>query len=339
MNSPCAKCSKTVYPVEKLNLLDKVWHKGCFKCETCNITLSLKTYKGYNKNPYCNVHYPTTKFTAVADTPESLRLKKVGENLSQTKYHKEFMSSKGTKMSVADDPESLRTKRNQDILSQTKYHGKDRTNPATTPLARPSFSAPAGEEAGGEAVDAAAEITPEPVATPVAEPARVATPEPVRVPTPEPEVAPVADPEPEVVAEAEPEPAVEPEPIPEPAPVVEPEAPVEPEPVVEAAPEPAPEPVVQPEPVAPEPVTAVEPVVEAPVEAPKTTESAIKYIAVYDYDANDDDEVTIVEGDIVINGEVIAEGWMVGTNTRTGCHGMLPSNYVELVNTTTTGGS
>lgn len=215
MNSPCAKCSKTVYPVEKLNLLDKVWHKGCFKCEVCNITLSLKTYKGYNKNPYCNVHYPTTKFTAVADTPESLRLKKVGENLSQTKYHKEFMSSKGTKMSVADDPESLRTKRNQDILSQTKYHGKDRTNPATTPLSRPSFSAPAGEEGeeGGErtveeAVQAAAEATraPEPVAAP--EPARVPTPEPVREPTPEPARVPtpepVAVPEPVIVAEPEP---------------------------------------------------------------------------------------------------------------------------------------
>ena len=31
------------------------WHKGCFKCETCSLTLSLKTYKGYNKLPYCNV--------------------------------------------------------------------------------------------------------------------------------------------------------------------------------------------------------------------------------------------------------------------------------------------
>ena len=45
-------------------------------------------------------------------------------------------------MSVADDPESLRAKKSQNQLSSLKYHGKDRTNPASTPLSRPAFSAP-----------------------------------------------------------------------------------------------------------------------------------------------------------------------------------------------------
>ena len=49
----------------------------------------------------------------------------------------------------------------------------------------------------------------------------------------------------------------------------------------------------------------------------------------YEYEAADDDEVTIKEGDIIINAEIVAEGWMVGTNSRTGLTGMLPSNYVE----------
>jgi len=50
---------------------------------------------------------------------------------------------------------------------------------------------------------------------------------------------------------------------------------------------------------------------------------------VYEYDAADEDEVTIKEGDIIINAEIVAEGWMVGTNSRTGHTGMMPSNYVE----------
>jgi hypothetical protein len=54
-----------------------------------------------------------------------------------------------------------------------------------------------------------------------------------------------------------------------------------------------------------------------------------QYVAVYEYEAADDDEVTIKEGDIIINAEIVAEGWMVGTNSRTGQTGMLPSNYVE----------
>ena len=45
-------------------------------------------------------------------------------------------------MSVADDPESLRAKKSQNQLSSLKYHGKDRTNPASTPLSRPAFSSP-----------------------------------------------------------------------------------------------------------------------------------------------------------------------------------------------------
>ena len=73
MNPPCARCNKPVYPVEKMTCLDKVglhehctirvspqprllhqtWHKACFSCESCGLKLTMKTYKGYNKLPYC----------------------------------------------------------------------------------------------------------------------------------------------------------------------------------------------------------------------------------------------------------------------------------------------
>ncbi|KAL5258418.1 hypothetical protein ACHWQZ_G009051 [Mnemiopsis leidyi] len=192
MNAPCARCQKTVYPVEKLSVLDKVWHKGCFKCETCALTLTLKTYKGYNKSPYCNVHYPTTAFTAVADTPENLRLKKQTDNLSLINYHKNYNTSvKGTKMSVADDPESVRAKKSQQQLSSIKYHGKDRTNPSTTPLSRPAFSAPGEPPVRTPSPDIVSK-DPEPEAPPAPEP--VAEPEPIPEPVPEPEPLPEAPP-------------------------------------------------------------------------------------------------------------------------------------------------
>lgn len=70
----CARegCGKTVYPIEELKCLDKVfflinffliiinklefqiWHKQCFKCSVCGMTLSMKNYKGYDKKPYCD---------------------------------------------------------------------------------------------------------------------------------------------------------------------------------------------------------------------------------------------------------------------------------------------
>ena len=122
MNPPCAKCKKTVYPTEKLSCLDKIWHKLCFKCEGCGMTLNMKNYKGYNKLPYCNAHYPTTKFTTVADTPENRRLEKNTKNQSAIVYHKEFEKEKGKVTSVTDDPETMRQRKTQKQISNTQYH-------------------------------------------------------------------------------------------------------------------------------------------------------------------------------------------------------------------------
>lgn len=55
----------------------------------------------------------------------------------------------------------------------------------------------------------------------------------------------------------------------------------------------------------------------------------MKYRAMYDYEAIEDDEVTFIEGDIILDGDPITTGWMYGTVQRTGQFGMLPSNYVE----------
>ncbi|XP_052094656.1 LIM zinc-binding domain-containing Nebulette-like isoform X9 [Mytilus californianus] len=158
MNPPCAKCTKIVYPTEKLNCLDKIWHKGCFKCQSCNMTLNMKNYKGYDKLPYCNAHYPTTKHTQVADTPENRRIKdntkiqsnvqyhsdfekakgsytqvsdrldlkqhqRNTENISMVKYHEDFERQKGKKMTVVDDPETQRVRQNTQNFSQVAYSG------------------------------------------------------------------------------------------------------------------------------------------------------------------------------------------------------------------------
>ena len=55
--------------------------------------------------------------------------------------------------------------------------------------------------------------------------------------------------------------------------------------------------------------------------------------AIYDYDATDDDELTIAEGDTI--SLVHHEGdWYEGTNKRTGLSGQFPAAYVELVDGT-----
>ncbi|KAH8370942.1 hypothetical protein KR093_005613 [Drosophila rubida] len=123
MNKTCARCQKVVYPIEELKCLDKTWHKTCFKCTECGMALNMKTYKGYNKMPYCEAHIPKAKATAIADTPE---LKRIAENTkiqSNVKYHADFEKAKGKFTQVADDPETLRIKQNTKHISNVAYHG------------------------------------------------------------------------------------------------------------------------------------------------------------------------------------------------------------------------
>lgn len=56
------------------------------------------------------------------------------------------------------------------------------------------------------------------------------------------------------------------------------------------------------------------------------------YRALYDYAAQDHDEVSFRDGDVIVNAQPIDEGWMYGTVQRTGKSGMLPANYVECCN-------
>lgn len=87
------------------------------------MTLNMKNYKGYEKKPYCNAHYPKQSFTMVADTPENLRLKQQSELQSQVRYKEEFEKNKGKGFSVvADTPELQRIKKTQDQISNIKYH-------------------------------------------------------------------------------------------------------------------------------------------------------------------------------------------------------------------------
>eukprot|EP01088_Endostelium_zonatum_P001403 TRINITY_DN1170_c0_g3_i1.p1 TRINITY_DN1170_c0_g3~~TRINITY_DN1170_c0_g3_i1.p1 ORF type:complete len:789 (-),score=393.94 TRINITY_DN1170_c0_g3_i1:47-2227(-) len=53
----CEVCSKRVYPMDKLSVDEKTFHKTCFKCEHCKRTLSLGNYASLNGKYYCKPHF------------------------------------------------------------------------------------------------------------------------------------------------------------------------------------------------------------------------------------------------------------------------------------------
>ncbi|XP_029014746.1 LIM and SH3 domain protein 1 isoform X2 [Betta splendens] len=233
MNPLCSRCNLVVYPTEKVNCLDKYWHKGCFSCEVCKMTLNMKNYKGFEKRPYCNAHYPKTNFTCVADTPENLRLKQQSKMQSQVLYREDFEKNKGKGFSVvADTPELQRIKKTQDQISNIKYHEEfEKRKMGGDAPQKPSSPNPAFQPSGGS-------------------------------------------------QNYHFEPA--------------------PEPVRQAAAGPPPS-------------------------------AGKRYRAVYDYAAADEDEVSFMDGDVIVDVQQIDEGWMYGRVERTGQQGMLPANYVEAI--------
>jgi len=55
--TPCAKCGKNVYPIEKLVACDKTYHNACFRCKHCDGKLSLKGFATIDGEAYCKPHY------------------------------------------------------------------------------------------------------------------------------------------------------------------------------------------------------------------------------------------------------------------------------------------
>ncbi|KAF2365964.1 SH3 domain [Trinorchestia longiramus] len=62
-----------------------------------------------------------------------------------------------------------------------------------------------------------------------------------------------------------------------------------------------------------------------------TQQESVPYRALYNYKPQNEDELELKEGDIVMVMEKCDDGWYVGTSRRTSLFGTFPGNYVERV--------
>jgi hypothetical protein len=88
------------------------------------MTLNMRNYRGFNRQPFCEAHIPKAKATTMAETPELERIAKNTRIQSSVLYHAEFEKAKGKFTQVAEDPETLRIKQNWKIVSNVSYHGQ-----------------------------------------------------------------------------------------------------------------------------------------------------------------------------------------------------------------------
>src|SRR5205814_2030467 len=53
----CEQCSKTVYPMEKVSVENRIFHNSCFRCGHCNTLLKLGNYASGGESFYCKPHF------------------------------------------------------------------------------------------------------------------------------------------------------------------------------------------------------------------------------------------------------------------------------------------
>ncbi|BHF59761.1 LIM and SH3 domain protein 1 [Sparganum proliferum] len=294
--SLCSACQKTVYPTEQLRCLDKLWHKQCFRCEVCRKVLGVHNCKGYQGVPYCSVHYPQFKsFTPVIDTPEFQQAAVNKKNMSKVEYHRAYENSRGTKISVSDDPVTRNRQQVSKIVSNTGYAHPPGPPTAAYPAApiQPE-TAPHGGSWQSETVA----YPTLPSSTVVTNQTSIGFTNGNSYKSNDLVERPVNVGELNYNGATGSGQKASWEPM-------QPEASKnEPEPIEFSPPK------------------------LILLGGLRVTGSGMHFQAVYDYEANDSDEVSFKEGDEILHGEPIDDGWMYGTVKRTGKFGMLPSNYV-----------
>ncbi|KAA3680785.1 uncharacterized protein DEA37_0010455 [Paragonimus westermani] len=53
----CFECGKKVYATEMLCAMERVYHKGCFRCQQCFGRLGVENYHVLDGHPYCRAHF------------------------------------------------------------------------------------------------------------------------------------------------------------------------------------------------------------------------------------------------------------------------------------------
>ncbi|KAA0185619.1 hypothetical protein FBUS_00088 [Fasciolopsis buskii] len=53
----CFGCGKKVYLAERLVVLERLYHRNCFRCAACNNVLSVGRYSVHDDQPYCIPHH------------------------------------------------------------------------------------------------------------------------------------------------------------------------------------------------------------------------------------------------------------------------------------------
>ncbi|XP_075548295.1 LIM and SH3 domain protein Lasp isoform X3 [Dermacentor variabilis] len=275
-------------------------------------------------------HCPQAKHTTVADTPEAKRLAENTRIQSQVKYHEDFEKLKGKVTQVADDPETMRIRQTSKIISNVAYHGElERKNL----MEQRRGLLPQDRNGHGDSAEQETSTTcdiaqfPPPPPPPNEDRPSSRTLQSVRAATeydmPANNNSPYSSKLQSTVIYTSEEGPVQTQPVRKVGSIADYD------PLNDNYGSSA---VGYNPPQAQHYYRGPAPAMQRVMPSQSQVPSGRTFRAMYDYVAQDVDEVSFLDGDMIVSCVPIDEGWMTGTVQRTGLTGMLPANYVEPIN-------
>jgi peroxiredoxin len=141
----CCICEKTVYAVEEVSALGRIWHKSCFKCGGstglgCGRTVVIGQYLDHDKEPFCSACYNKTFKpkgfgfgSAALNTEEKTQIEipkveeyiPVIESIKKTKIEVNgLIPSAEVDLIIPIEDNEFKTMEKQDIKATLKSHQK-----------------------------------------------------------------------------------------------------------------------------------------------------------------------------------------------------------------------
>ncbi|KAL3316351.1 LIM domain and actin-binding protein 1 [Cichlidogyrus casuarinus] len=65
----CMRCTKSVYAAERMEAGGNIFHKLCFRCNVCDMSLKLNNYNQSEGKLYCKKHYQDEILAKNTQTP------------------------------------------------------------------------------------------------------------------------------------------------------------------------------------------------------------------------------------------------------------------------------
>eukprot|EP00112_Aurelia_sp_Birch-Aquarium-sp1_P003742 Seg1421.5 transcript_id=Seg1421.5/GoldUCD/mRNA.D3Y31 product="MICAL-like protein 2" protein_id=Seg1421.5/GoldUCD/D3Y31 len=126
MDRFCANCGKTVYLMERLQVEGKLFHRVCFKCNTCETQLRMGTYRyiPVEDKFYCDKHYRKRTTSTSSDDSSKSRNGNQKSEQDALQILLESLENKRKSTKKIEEKEGMKEKEEKHVMKHSSVHNR-----------------------------------------------------------------------------------------------------------------------------------------------------------------------------------------------------------------------